>query len=68
LFKLNPNDFEIVQRDIFIGSKQQWQMLLEFTFGKEDEALIKASQQRIGKSFDNLGIFVEKDIYFKNFG
>lgn len=43
-------------------------MLLEFTFGEEDEALIKASQQRLGKSFDNLGIFVEKDIYFKNFG
>ena len=36
-------------------------------FGDEDDNLVQLSLQNKGKSFDNLGIMIEKDVYFKNF-
>lgn len=67
LFRLNPIDFENIFKDIFTGSAKQWRELLTFVFGDEEENLIELSHQRKGKTFDNLGIWTEKDIYFKNF-
>lgn len=66
-FRLNPVDFESMFRDIFNGSRKQWDSLLHFVFGDEEENMIELSNQRRGKTFDNLSILTERDTYFKNF-
>lgn len=82
LYRLNPIDFDAVYKDVIILNQQLWKEVLDFVFkpndisgtaaaavGTEEES--KGPQSTIQalkkKRFDNLGIWVEFDIYFKNF-
>lgn len=65
LFRLNPVDFENVFRDVISLRRAMWEELLRAVFG-EDEALFMGENGG-EKKFNNMGIWVEKDIFFKNF-
>lgn len=78
LYKLNPVDFETVYRDAIVETPECWRQLIKHVFGdakstdetgyvgdKDEEV---SMQDRIkNKRFDNLGIWVEYNLYFKNF-
>lgn len=79
LFRLNPIDFENVFKDVVMTNLKMWQSLLKFVF--EDDGGDSAIEQDPNKSecaqkmllpskhkkYDNLGMWVEYDMYFKNF-
>lgn len=47
LFRLNPNDFETVFKDVVMMHHNQWEQVLEYVFGG------------VEKKYNNLGIWVE---------
>lgn len=66
LFKLNPMDFETVFRDAVLLDRVRWDYLVGNVFGSDSKG------RQMHHSFDDkqynfLGIWVEKDKYFKNF-
>ena len=63
LFRLNPNDFETVYRDVVMMNQDKWRQLLYFIFDHEGEM----QQDVKAKKYDSLGLWVEFDKYFKNF-
>lgn len=80
LFQLNPIDFENIYKDMIVHDYDTWKRLLEFVFGKtyKGETQDKEKQQTHeeqktltdfmrSKKYENLGIWVEFNIYFKNF-
>ncbi len=80
LFQLNPIDFENVYKDVIIHDYKTWQAMLKFVFGdtykvrqneerKEEEPASAATFSSFMKSkkFENIGIWVEFNVYFKNF-
>lgn len=66
LFRLNPVDFDNVFKDVISISVKRWKVLLDFVFGGE-ETVFDAKRRDGGNTFDNLGLWVEKEKYFKNF-
>ena len=72
LFKLNPNDMDNVYSDVVTLPSKTWERVTKFVFG-EDEMLYNTTdfqglqQMMRAKKFENLGIWVEHSIYFKNF-
>lgn len=81
LFKLNPLDFENVFRDSITMSQQQWHDVLQFVFGSSETKTAVEEEGGGGvqkeprnamallkeKKYDNLGIWVEFDVLFRNF-
>ena len=62
-FRLNPNDFEALYRDVVMLQPEQWEAMLQFVFGGSTVV----SDIARDKQYNNLGIWVEYDKYFKNF-
>lgn len=100
LFKLNPNDFDLVKKDAITTDDHTWNQLLDFVFDndrddQEDMSIATGGRaksktstvndnnnnksnreemkgmsryEKLGrKRYDNLGIWVEFNVYFKNF-
>lgn len=72
LFKLNPLDAETVYRDVVHMSRDKWQQILSYVFGDVDTFSVDNESTSLSdwmktKRYDNLSIFVEYDMYFKNF-
>ena len=72
-FKMNPLDQELIYRDVVHMPRPKWDEMLYFVFGDQEEVLddqeYKAGIQGIikHKRHDNIGVWVEYDLYFKNF-
>lgn len=64
LFRLNPVDFDNVFKDVIMLSSDKWNKLLESIFGTDKSGMNKDKKE---KKFDNLGIWVEFDMFFKNY-
>ena len=62
LFRLNPADFLNVHKDISMLTMKEWTQLLDYVF--EGKAMNANHQE---KKYDNMGIWVHFDKYFKNF-
>lgn len=62
LFKLNPNDFGFVYKDIINLNQETWKALLKYSFGDVDQPIEQS------KKYSHLGILVNEDRYFLNFG
>lgn len=65
LFRLNPIDMENVFKDVITINSKRWKETVKFVFGDEDTVF--DSRADGGNTFDFLGIWVEKEKYFKNF-
>ena len=63
LFRLNPNDFETVYNDVIMMTREKWAQLLYFVFDHEGDM----NEDYRAKKYDNLGIWIEYDKFFKNF-
>ena len=65
LFRLNPVDFENVYKDVVMVSPSKWSQILNAVFAieKTDRGLADKKD----KKYDSLGIWVEYDMFFKNF-
>lgn len=62
LFRLNPLDFDSVYKDVVMMPLPQWRALLDYIYSANEMAI-----ENKDKKFDNLGIWVEFDRYFKDF-
>lgn len=74
LYQLNPIDFENVYKDAIVHDMKTWSTLLKFVFGagydgdEQQETQKKTFKDFLqSKKFENLGIWVEFNVYFKNF-
>lgn len=64
LFRLNPVDFDNVYKDVIMLTNEKWQKLITDVYGTDKDAAI---EDKKSKRYDNLGIWVEYDIFFKDF-
>ena len=63
LFRLNPIDFENVYKDVVMLPLQKWNALLESVYRvNENSGMSKES-----KRYDFLSVFVDYDMFFKDF-
>ena len=77
LFKINPKDFNNVYEDAIMLSRSKWEEILQFVFDMDkdgvsnkphtEQSAAGKTEKNAIKSFNTLGIWVEKDLYFKNF-
>lgn len=69
MFKLNPNDNRIIYEDVFTGTQNKWEQILQFVFGDADSDLVNQGDTSALSTtkYNNLGIWIERDKYFKNF-
>lgn len=65
MFKLNPVDFKNVHEDVVTLQRASWERILEFVFGSDDDILGAETNVMPRHQFKTLGIWVEKDKYFK---
>lgn len=63
LFKLNPKDFENVFEDAIALSKNKWQDVLQFVFEMDKDGVQLQNEEKDSKvkSYNTLGVWVEKD-------
>lgn len=81
VYQLNPMDFEAVYRDVVVLDVHRWRALLKYVFGETfDQGGGGGGDQQMEqrgrgsftdfmkeKKFENLGIWIEFNVNFKNF-
>ena len=68
-FKLNPLDVENINRDMVTLETSTYYKMIDWVFGTDAQKLgCDSCKEAIkNKKYDNMGIWCEYDIYFKNF-
>lgn len=67
LFRLNPIDFENVYKDVIMLTAAKWNQILDDVFQGGISGAATVNENKKSKRYDHLDIFVEFDLFFKNF-